>query len=89
MFFRKHQTKFLNTFLHNLLKLYQVIKPHKSNIFLRNLFICNRSFVVTEGLKKIQEIPAGPGSKLRQYIDEINSIYPPEIVQYYSPDYAK
>lgn len=56
--------------------------------FLR-VFLINRSFVVTEGLKKIQQIKAGPGSKLRQYIDEINSLYPPEIVQYYSPDYAK
>ena len=45
--------------------------------------------MVTEGLKKIQEINAGPGSKLKQYIDEINSLNPPEIVQYYSPDYAK
>ncbi len=45
--------------------------------------------MVTEGLKKIQNIKAGPGSKLRQYIDEINTLYPPEIVQYYSPDYTK
>lgn len=48
-----------------------------------------KAFVVSEGLKKIQEIKAPPGSKLRLYIDEINQLYPQEIVQYYSPDYAE
>ena len=40
------------------------------------------------GFQKIQEIPAEAGSKLREYIDEINSYYPPDIVNYYSPNYA-
>ena len=40
-----------------------------------------------QGLKQIQRIKAAPGSKLREYIDEINNLYPPEIVQYYVPDY--
>lgn len=31
-----------------------------------------KNFVLSEGLKKIQEIKAAPGSKLRQYIDTIN-----------------
>ena len=43
---------------------------------------------MSEGLKKIQEIKASPGSKLRTYIDDINQLYPQEVVQYYSPDYA-
>jgi 23S rRNA A2030 N6-methylase RlmJ len=47
-----------------------------------------KNFILSEGLKKIQEIQTAPGSKLRQYIDEINNLYPQEIVQYYSPDYA-
>lgn len=47
-----------------------------------------KNFILSEGLKKIQEIQSAPGSKLRQYIDEINNLYPQEIVQYYSPDYA-
>jgi len=46
-----------------------------------------KSFVLSEGLKKIQEIKAAPGSKLRQYIDEINTLYPQEIIQFYSPGY--
>jgi len=46
-----------------------------------------KSFVLSEGLKKIQEIQSAPGQKLRQYIDEINSLYPQEIIQYYSPGY--
>lgn len=45
--------------------------------------------MLSEGFKKIQEIQAQPGTKLRTYIDEINSLYPPEIVQYYSPNYAQ
>jgi hypothetical protein len=54
------------------------------------LFIINgRQFVFSEGLKKIQEIKTEPGSKLREYIDEINSLYPCEIVQYYTPGYEQ
>ncbi len=40
------------------------------------------------GFQKIQEIQAEQGSKLREYIDEINSHYPQDIVNYYSPNYA-
>ena len=47
-----------------------------------------KSFIQSGGLKKIQEIKAEPGSKLREYMDEINSHYPADIVNYYSPDYA-
>ena len=45
-----------------------------------NFNYINRQFVLSEGLKKIQEIKAAPGSKLRQYIDEINTLYPQEII---------
>merc|ERR1711988_312283 len=48
-----------------------------------------RSFVQSGGLQKIQEVKADVGSKLRDYIDEINHLYPPEIVNYYSPNYAE
>jgi len=40
-------------------------------------------------LQKIQEVNAEVGSKLKDYIDEINNLYPPEIVNYYSPNYAE
>jgi 3-methyladenine DNA glycosylase AlkD len=46
-----------------------------------------RTFVQSGGLEKIQQIRAEPGSKLREHIDEINSLYPPEIVRYFSPEY--
>ncbi len=39
-------------------------------------------------VQRIQEIQAEPGSKLREYMDEINSHYPPDIVNFYSPNYA-
>merc|ERR1712182_7456 len=29
------------------------------------------------------------GSKMRDYIDEINNLYPADIVNYYSPNYAE
>ncbi|EWS75980.1 sperm-associated antigen 6 (macronuclear) [Tetrahymena thermophila SB210] len=48
-----------------------------------------KNFVLSEGLKKIQEIKAAPGSKLRQYIDTINQLYPQEIIQFYSPGYEQ
>jgi len=43
--------------------------------------------VLSEGLKKIQDIKAPTGSKLRTYIDEINKEYPADIIKYYSPGY--
>jgi len=48
-----------------------------------------RSFVQSGGLQKIQEVKAEVGSKLHDYIDEINMQYPPEIVQYYSPNFTE
>ena len=33
--------------------------------------------------------PREVGSKMRDYIDEINNLYPPDIVNYYSPNYAE
>ncbi len=48
-----------------------------------------KSFIQSGGLKKIQEIKVEVGSKLKQYIDEINAQYPQEIIQYYSPGYEQ
>jgi hypothetical protein len=48
-----------------------------------------RSFVQSGSLQRIQEVQAEVGSKLRDYIDEVNNLYPPEIVNYYSPNYAE
>mmetsp|Transcript_15083 Transcript_15083/g.14958 ORF Transcript_15083/g.14958 Transcript_15083/m.14958 type:complete len:195 (+) Transcript_15083:950-1534(+) len=47
-----------------------------------------KAFLQSGGFQKIQKIEAEPGSKLREYIDEINTHFPPDIVQYYSPGYA-
>lgn len=44
---------------------------------------------MNDGLRKIQQIKADPGSKLKQYIDEIISIYPNDIAQYYSASYQE
>lgn len=35
-----------------------------------------KSFIQSGGLKKIQEIKSQPGQKLKQYVDEINALYP-------------
>lgn len=50
-----------------------------------------KSFVQSRGLARIQELKAdtsGQYEKLNEYIATINSCYPQEIVQFYSPNYA-
>lgn len=49
-----------------------------------------KSFVQSRGLEKVQElITDDKTSKLQEYITTINSCYPQEIVQYYSPNYSE
>jgi len=48
-----------------------------------------KAFVQSGGLQKILEVQADVGSKLHDYVQEIGNMYPPEIVQYYSPNYAE
>ena len=50
--------------------------------------IAKKNFVLSGGLRFIQQKHGSNNDKLRLCIDEINTIYPQEIVQYYSPDYA-
>ncbi|AWP20774.1 putative sperm-associated antigen 6 [Scophthalmus maximus] len=57
------------------------VLPHDSK--------ARRLFVTSGGLKKVQEIDAGPGSPLQEYINAINSCFPEEIVRYYSPGYSE
>jgi hypothetical protein len=48
-----------------------------------------KSLVQSRGLEQIQKLRNDDkASKLQEYISTINSCYPPEIVQYYSPDYS-
>jgi hypothetical protein len=55
---------------------------------LPNDVAAKREFVQNRGLATLQKIVSEPGSKLAEYIQTINNCYPPEIVQYYSPEYA-
>lgn len=48
-----------------------------------------KSFVTSRCLQRIQELRNEEKSKLQEYIATINSCYPPEIVQFYSPNYAE
>ncbi|CAK9065506.1 unnamed protein product [Durusdinium trenchii] len=48
-----------------------------------------KAFVQSGSLQKLQEVQAESGSKLQEMVDTINLQYPPEIVQYYSPNYAQ
>ena len=48
-----------------------------------------KSFVQSGGLQKVQQLNQEDGSKLQEFVNAINACYPPEIVQYYSPNYAK
>lgn len=47
-----------------------------------------REFVASRGLAVLQKLNPGDGP-LRDAIQTINNCYPPEIVQYYSPDYQE
>lgn len=51
----------------------QQVLPHDSK--------ARRLFVTSDGLKKVQEIKAEPGSALAEYINAINNCYPEEIVK--------
>jgi len=48
-----------------------------------------RSFVTSGGLQKVLELQPEPGSKLGDFVNAIKEVYPPEIVDYYSPNYSK
>jgi 3-methyladenine DNA glycosylase AlkD len=62
---------------------------HQFAKVLPNDMEARRNFVTSGGLKKVQELQAEQGSKLREYIDSINVCYPEEIVRYYSPNYSQ
>jgi len=48
-----------------------------------------RAFVENGGLQFLQELNETVGGKLTEFIVQINNCYPPEIVEYYSPNYSK
>lgn len=41
------------------------------------------------GLQFLQELNETVGGKLTEFIVQINNCYPPEVVEYYSPNYSK
>jgi len=47
-----------------------------------------KDFVSSGAIQRLQDIEAEPGSKLKEFKDTINSCYPEEIVNYYSPNYS-
>merc|ERR1711879_855623 len=70
---------------HNILKyvVHQFAKVLPTNLDAK------RSFIQNGGLQKIQAVRPEAGSKLQECIDEINNLYPQEIVQYYNPGYKE
>jgi len=46
-----------------------------------------RAFAEKGSLKKLLELEISPESKLQAAINEIQDLYPPEIIQHYSPEY--
>lgn len=65
-----------------------VLSPFNANPTHPNPFSLQQ-FVQSGGLQKIQQLRAEEGSKLAEYVAAINACFPPEIVQYYSPNYAQ
>ena len=67
------------------------ILKHILNQYIKNLDNNpseRKMFVQNGGLKKLQELKSKVSEPLREKIDSINDKYPPEIIKYYSPDYA-
>jgi hypothetical protein len=63
---------------------------HQFAKVLPNQPAARKSFVQSRGLEVIQTLlTEDKNSKLQEYIATINSCYPPEIVQYYSPNYSE
>lgn len=48
-----------------------------------------RAFVQSGGLQYLQELNESVGGKLTEFILQINNCYPPEVVDFYSPNYSK
>ena len=48
-----------------------------------------KAFVQSGSLQRIQQIQAESGSKLAQFVADVNALYPPEVVSYYSPQYPE
>lgn len=61
---------------------------HQFAKVLPNQPVARKSFVQSRGLEKIQGLKMEGNSKLQEYIATINCCFPPEIVQYYSPNYS-
>lgn len=45
--------------------------------------------VQSGGLQFLQELNETVGGKLTEFIVQINNCYPPEVVEFYSPNYSK
>lgn len=58
------------------------------SIFIFSIF-SNQSILVFISFSTKQELNETVGGKLEEYIHAINGCYPPEIVEYYSPNYSK
>lgn len=64
-----------------ILKQFATLLPHELE--------ARRAFVQNGGLQFLQALGESGGGKVAEYITQINSCYPPEIVEYYSPNYSK
>ena len=76
-----------------------MFNPHASIIhFYNKVFeshLCKYIFTTplpstqSGGLQFLQELNETVGGKLTEFIVQINNCYPPEVVEYYSPQYSK
>ena len=65
--------------------------PQDFNVAIREggFVLGGKEFVSSGAIQRLQDIEAEPGSKLKEFVDTINSCYPEEIVRYYSPGYSE
>lgn len=68
-----------NILKHLLFQVHKILKNSKEEM---------KSFMMSGGLSKIQELKGRVSEVMKLKIDEINSIYPPDVIKYFNPEYC-
>jgi hypothetical protein len=68
-----------NILKHILFQIFKILKNSKEEM---------KGFMMSGGLSKVQELKGRISEVMKLKIDEINSIYPYDVIKYFSPEYC-
>jgi HEAT repeat protein len=68
-----------NILKHILFQIFKILKNSKEEM---------KGFMMSGGLSKVQELKGRVSEVMKLKIDEINSIYPYDVIKYFSPEYC-